>query len=145
MLQSCSPHKPCLRSSLVVVSSLLRPIRVLLLLVVAVDISGIVAVEGGSRFTPEQIEFFESKVRPVLVAHCYECHSTDAAKLEAGLYVDSREAMFKGGESGPAIVDGNPHESLLIASVKYESNEMPPDLAISRLGRQCVVRRHADQ
>jgi hypothetical protein len=79
------------------------------------------------KFTAEQIEYFESHVRPVLVEHCYDCHSTDAKDLEAGLYVDSREALIQGGESGPAIVVGDPNNSLLISAVKYESSEMPPD------------------
>lgn len=80
-----------------------------------------------SRFTTAQIEFFETEVRPVLVQHCYDCHSTDAAELKAGLYVDSREGLIKGGESGPAIIPGKPAESLFVASIKYLSNEMPPN------------------
>lgn len=78
-------------------------------------------------FSSEQIEFFESQVRPLLVQHCYECHSSDAAELQAGLYVDSREAMLKGGDSGAAVVAGKPAESLLISAVKYQGTEMPPD------------------
>ena len=78
-------------------------------------------------FTSEQIEFFESHVRPVLVQHCYDCHSSDAAELQAGLYVDSREALLEGGESGAAVVVGKPAESLLISAVKYQGTEMPPD------------------
>ena len=89
--------------------------------------AGVEIAEGEVQFTAEQIEFFESQIRPVLVEHCYECHSTDAAELQAGLYVDSRDGLLSGGESGPAVVAGQPDESLLIASVKYESNEMPPD------------------
>ena len=85
------------------------------------------AVLDKPTFTAEQIEFFESEVRPVLVQHCYKCHSTDAVELQAGLYVDSREALIKGGESGTAVVVGKPEESLLIAAVKYDGTEMPPD------------------
>ena len=79
------------------------------------------------EFKPGQIEFFETHVRPLLVAHCYDCHSTDAAELEAELYVDTRQGMLEGGESGPAVIPGKPDESPLIAAVKYESTEMPPD------------------
>ncbi len=82
---------------------------------------------GQENFTPEQIEYFESHVRPILVAHCFDCHSTDAKELKAGLYVDSREGILKGGESGPALVPGDPDASELIAAIKYESTEMPPD------------------
>ncbi len=87
----------------------------------------VAAVVEKPTFTAEQIEFFESHIRPVLVHHCYDCHSTDAKELQAGLYVDSRESMIRGGESGAAVVVGKPAESLLIAAVKYEGTEMPPD------------------
>src|SRR5207237_2247033 len=60
-------------------------------------------------------EFFEAKVRPLLVANCYDCH-TDLRS--GGLRLDSREAMLKGGRSGPAIVPGDPDKSLLIAAVR---------------------------
>ncbi len=79
--------------------------------------------------TGEGVEFFEARIRPVLVAHCYECHSVEAAKkekLKGGLYLDSREAMRKGGESGEAVVAGKPDESLLISALKYDSFDMPP-------------------
>ena len=78
---------------------------------------------------PEAREFFEKKIRPVLVEHCYECHSaTTTKKLGAGLRLDSRAALLKGGESGPALVPGKPEESLLIRAVRYADKEfqMPP-------------------
>ncbi|HEY8505142.1 MAG TPA: c-type cytochrome domain-containing protein, partial [Gemmataceae bacterium] len=73
-------------------------------------------------------EFFEKKVRPVLAAHCYECHSAQAAKLRAGLLLDSRGAILAGGESGPAVVPGQPGESRLIRAVRYADPHlrMPP-------------------
>src|SRR5688572_11433115 len=61
-----------------------------------------------------KIDFFETKVRPVLATRCYDCH-TDSAN--GGLRLDSREAMLKGGKRGPAIVIGKPEESLLIKAV----------------------------
>jgi len=70
-------------------------------------------------------------VRPVLVAHCYDCHSTDAKELKAELYVDSRAGLLKGGESGPAIVPGKASSSELIAAIRYESTEMPPNRKLS--------------
>ena len=84
-------------------------------------------IDGQPSFTSEQIEFFESHVRPVLVEHCYDCHSTDAKEVEAGLLLDSRQGLLDGGDSGAAIVVGKPAESLLIESVNYKSNEMPPN------------------
>lgn len=74
--------------------------------------------------TAEQIKFFEMHVRPVLVQHCYKCHSDE--KETAGLRLDSLGAMLAGGDSGPAIVPGNPEESYLIEAINYESWEMPP-------------------
>jgi hypothetical protein len=74
----------------------------------------------------EALEFFERDIRPLLVEHCYSCHSAIAEKLQAGLLVDSREALLQGGDSGEAIVPGNTDDSLFIQAVRYESYEMPP-------------------
>ncbi|MBL8829611.1 MAG: PSD1 domain-containing protein [Planctomycetaceae bacterium] len=73
--------------------------------------------------------FFEQKIRPVLVEHCYSCHSTEAAakkQLKSGLLVDSREGLRRGGDSGPAVVPGDLDASLLIAALKHDSFKMPP-------------------
>ncbi|MCH7726013.1 MAG: PSD1 domain-containing protein [Planctomycetes bacterium] len=75
------------------------------------------------------IEFFESRIRPVLVAKCYQCHSAKAAqqkKLQASLLLDTRDGMRKGGETGPAIVAGKVEASLLINALRHEDLEMPP-------------------
>jgi hypothetical protein len=82
-------------------------------------------------FTAAQIEFFELHIRPLLVQHCYECHSTDAVELKAGLYVDHLDGVLEGGESGPSVVPGDPDGSLLIQAVKYQTFEMPPDRKLS--------------
>ncbi len=81
------------------------------------------------------LEFFENKIRPVLVNHCYECHSATAAEeqnVQGGLLLDSREGSLRGGESGPAVVPGNPDESLLIGALKHESFKMPPDAKLPK-------------
>ena len=77
---------------------------------------------------PEEIEFFESKVRPVLVEHCYKCHSTEAGKSKADLLLDTRDALRKGGSTGAAIVPGDPGKSLLIEAIRYTNADlqMPP-------------------
>ncbi len=72
-------------------------------------------------------EFFEKKIRPVLVRYCYECHSTAAAKLKGKLLLDSRDSIRRGGETGPAVVPGKPKASLILAALRHESFEMPPD------------------
>ncbi|CAN5162716.1 hypothetical protein BH11PLA2_BH11PLA2_33300 [soil metagenome] len=78
--------------------------------------------------TKEQAEFFENKVRPILVEKCYSCHSEQAKKNKGGLTLDSREAMLTGGDNGEAIVPGSPDKSKLIEAVKYknENLQMPP-------------------
>lgn len=73
-----------------------------------------------------QREFFETNIRPLLAQHCYECHSQKSNKVRAGLLVDSLPDLMRGGDSGPAIVVGNPDESLLISAVRHEAFEMPP-------------------
>jgi len=73
----------------------------------------------------DNFEFFEKKIRPVLVAHCFECHSTDSQ--ESGLRVDSLAAMLVGGERGPAIVPGKPDESLLISAVRHSDTLQMPE------------------
>ena len=72
--------------------------------------------------TPE--ELFEKQIRPVLATKCIKCHGPK--KQEGKLRLDSRAAMLKGGESGPAFVPGKPDESLIVEAMRYESYEMPP-------------------
>ncbi len=96
-----------------------------LALAVLTPVAGIAADDV--KFTPEQIEFFESKVRPLLVENCFECHSVGATKgVKGGLKLDSRAGLLKGGDSGPAVVVGKPDESLLVQAVRWQMFEMPP-------------------
>ena len=87
---------------------------------------------GGGVFaaepTAEGLAFFEKKIRPVLVEHCYKCHSASSEKVKGGLLLDTREGIRKGGESGHAVVPKNLDESLLIEAIRYgdEDLEMPP-------------------
>jgi hypothetical protein len=72
----------------------------------------------------KEIEFFEAKIRPVLVELCYRCHSADAQakkKLRGGLQLDTREGIRKGGDSGPAIVPGDAKKSLLLQAMARRS------------------------
>ncbi|MGI9427994.1 MAG: PSD1 and planctomycete cytochrome C domain-containing protein [Bythopirellula sp.] len=78
------------------------------------------------QISPADADFFESKIRPVLVQQCYGCHSTESGKTRGGLLLDSRAATLQGGESGPAIAPGNLAESLLWSAINYDSFEMPP-------------------
>src|SRR3954470_1024242 len=83
------------------------------------------AGEPGGKIDPATVDFFETKVRPVLANHCWQCHGPDRQK--ASLRLDSREALLKGGETGPAIVTGKPEEGLLLEAVRYDGSvQMPP-------------------
>jgi hypothetical protein len=81
---------------------------------------------AGADPTPEAIEFFETKVRPVLAENCYRCHGRKEPKGK--LTLDSRAGLLKGGQNGPAIVPGDPEKSLLVKAIRYKNPElrMPP-------------------
>ncbi len=85
------------------------------------------------EFAPEAIQFFEARVRPVLVEHCHSCHSGEAKKLRANLFLDSRANILKGGDTGGAIVPGDPEKSLFIESITYKNVDlqMPPKNKLS--------------
>ncbi|WP_075087701.1 c-type cytochrome domain-containing protein [Verrucomicrobium spinosum] len=91
--------------------------------------------------TAEGMEFFEKKIRPVLVSACYDCHSVEAGKTKGGLAVDSREALLIGGDAGPSVVPGNLEKSKLIEAVRYKNRDlqmlqrMPSRLPRSRIWR----------
>jgi hypothetical protein len=74
------------------------------------------------------LAYFESRIRPVLAEHCYSCHSATAPEPKAGLRLDSRHAALQGGERGPALLPGEPEESLLIRAIAYSDPDlqMPP-------------------
>ncbi|MDF1737879.1 MAG: PSD1 and planctomycete cytochrome C domain-containing protein [Verrucomicrobiales bacterium] len=74
------------------------------------------------------LDFFESKIRPALVEHCYKCHSQDSEKVKGGLLLDTREASLQGGDSGAAVVPGKADDSLLMTAISYDDSslEMPP-------------------
>lgn len=76
----------------------------------------------------QDVAFFESKIRPVLVKHCYECHSAESGKSKGGLVLDTRDGIRAGGETGAAVVPGEVAKSLLLAAIKHSDPdlEMPP-------------------
>ena len=83
----------------------------------------------GATLPSEQVEFFESRIRPFLAQDCYECHST-ATKQKGGLNLDHRSAWQAGGDSGPVIIPGKPNESLLIQAIRHQDE----DLAMPKSG-----------
>ena len=88
--------------------------------------AGAVSTPDQQTATKQETDFFEKKIRPVLVRRCYECHSGDVKKAKGGFVLDTRLGLRKGGESGAAIVPGHPDDSLLIEAVRYDGLEMPP-------------------
>jgi Protein of unknown function (DUF1553)/Protein of unknown function (DUF1549)/Planctomycete cytochrome C len=76
----------------------------------------------------EDMEFFEKRIRPILAEHCFECHSAKTNPLKGGLRLDSRDGLLAGGDSGAAVIPGEPDKSRLVIGVGYESEElqMPP-------------------
>ena len=96
---------------------------------------GAFAIRGALVAAPlsaEQADFFEKQVRPVLAERCYECHSVEK-KQKGGLALDTRESTLKGGDTGPALVAGEPEKSLLIEAVRYGNHDlqMPPKKRLS--------------
>ena len=92
-----------------------------------------VAAASAADPSPEQLRYFEEKVRPILATDCYKCHSAQAEKLKGGLLLDTRDGWQRGGDSGkPIIVPGDPNASLLIVAVRRvdPDSAMPPKMAL---------------
>src|SRR5436305_7795487 len=114
--RSCDPAAGAGRSRLAAASRLLS--------VIIVATCGSAAVAGEDPTGPE---LFETKVRPVLVEHCYGCHSAGAKKLKGGLRLDTADGLAKGGDSGPAVAAGKPANSRLVQAVRHVGDvKMPP-------------------
>ena len=114
---AAKPGHRVIRSSCLPVS-----LRFLLgLLVTSVGVSHLQAADKRGH------EFFERRIRPVLIKECYSCHSAAAAKIKGGLRVDSRAAIRAGGDTDPAVVPGNVDKSLLIEALRHGSLKMPPE------------------
>ncbi|WP_165069159.1 PSD1 and planctomycete cytochrome C domain-containing protein [Paludisphaera rhizosphaerae] len=108
-----------------------------ILLAVALAVPGAAAALGGDAETtpaPDaaKVEFFEKKVRPLLVDNCYNCHSANT-KAASGLRVDDRNGLIQGGDRGAAVVPGKPEESLLVQAVAHvdDAPAMPPKKKLS--------------
>ena len=102
--------------------------------VVACLLTLVAGVTFAQEPTEEQVKFFEQKIRPVLVQHCYSCHSVAAhemKKLQGRLFLDSAEGVLDGGESGAILIKGKSAESPLLKALKYDGSEMPPSGKLS--------------
>lgn len=99
-------------------------------IVCTVLVLGSIASANQETNSKEQFEFFEKRVRPILVERCYECHG--AKEASGGLRLDHRDGLIVGGDSGAALVPNNPDASLMVRAVKYSDADlqMPPTGAI---------------
>src|SRR4051812_1476531 len=91
-------------------------------------------VPAPASASPDGVEFFEKKVRPLLSEHCFQCHSAAAPKgIKGGLSLDNREALLRGGDNGPAVVPGSADNSRLIRAVRWKDDklQMPPKRALT--------------
>ena len=95
-------------------------------LVVLVVLAAITTPTLAAEITPEQLQFFEAKIRPVLIRECYGCHSNKAGNVRGGLRLDTRELTHIGGATGPAVVPGDLEESWLYNAITHQDFVMPP-------------------
>ena len=114
---AAAPH-PCLPSS----DGATYSLRFIALAAVL----SLVTVHGSPSLT--DLAFFQEKVQPVFQERCFGCHSHEAEKIKGGLVLDSIDGWLKGGDTGPAVVSGDPEKSLLIKAIRYsdENLQMPP-------------------
>ena len=90
----------------------------------------VMSIPPASAAAPDAagLEYFERRIRPILVDNCYECHSATSTKVKGGLLLDTRDGLLKGGDTGPALIPGDVEKSLLIKAVRYANEDlaMPP-------------------
>ena len=95
------------------------------LLALAVGLAGPARAQ---EFPPEDLDHFESRIRPILAERCYQCHGANPERIQAGLALVDAAGLRAGGDSGAAVVPGSPDESLLIDVIRYDGPiKMPPD------------------
>src|SRR6478752_6507244 len=97
----------------------------------------VVVAQSMAALPPEQAEFFEKKIRPVLASECHECHG--AEKQKGGLRLDYREGWKKGGDTGAAIVPGEPAKSLLLRTIRHEEPDLEMPKKRPKLGAEVVA------
>ncbi len=99
------------------------------------------AASAERKPTPDELAFFEKKIRPVLADKCYKCHSTDAERVKGGLALDTRDGIRMGGDTGHAVVPGDLKSSLLIKAIRYDDSElqMPPKKEGGKLSAEVIA------
>jgi len=119
---------PCFRPGAVRLTALRSGFGTVAILLVFLAAAAHAADLTPQKLSANDIQFFETKVRPILVEKCYKCHSKEADKVRGGLMLDTREGLLHGGNTGPALVPGKPGDSLMIQAIGYkdEDLQMPP-------------------
>ena len=97
------------------------------LALLALLVTSAAAPAQSQELAPEDLEHFESKIRPVLVERCYQCHGADPERIRAGLALVDAEGLRAGGDSGAVIVPGAPDDSLLVEAEALARIAMTPD------------------
>jgi len=92
----------------------------------AIALSGQDEGISDEKISKEHIDFFESKIRPVLVKNCYGCHSAKTGKARGGLMLDTKDGIRAGGDSGEGVLPGDVGEGTILSAINYEDWEMPP-------------------
>ena len=100
-----------------------------------------IATHAAPAPTPDQLDFFETTIRPILVESCYECHSEKEGKSKGSLTLDTRDGVLRGGDTGPAVVAGDPEKSVLIQAIRYTDEElqMPPEKSGGKLSPEKIA------
>ena len=93
---------------------------------------------SAERPTLAQLEFFEARIRPVLVEQCYRCHNS-SGRAEGGLAVDRRGALLQGGDGGVIVIPGQPAASRLLAILRHEIDDLKMPLEAGKLDRKVVA------
>ena len=96
------------------------------LLLTMFSLAGWAQAPAENKMGTQGMEFFESKIRPVLAKSCYPCHSSSAKATMGGLSLETRDSILKGGMNGPALMPGDPSKSAMVKAVRYEGRKMPP-------------------
>ena len=92
------------------------------------------------KATPEEFEWFEREIRPLLAEHCFSCHSSTVEHPKGGLRLDSRAGVMAGGDSVPAAIAGDVDGSMIVDAVQRNSFEMPPDKTLNPRDQAKIVR-----
>ena len=114
-----------------VLRTLWNPKMFVVRVVVCIALASIVNSVQAEQIALEELNFFETKIRPVLIKECYGCHSNQSGNARGGLRLDTKELTLIGGSSGPAIVPGDLQKSLLYNAMTHDDLVMPPKRKLS--------------